>query len=190
MAPDASSQSPVLVRELRWNDLHDLSDGYFRLYDEREEGVPIGITLFASRPDHEGQVNWFTGLYRRVLAGEAVCRIAEVDGRAVGSCTVTRVGSTPDHELGHLGELGILVHRDYRDRGVGAALLRETIGACRGKFDLVRLSVFTNNARAIALYRRFGFRSYGREPAAIRRGGTYIDLDLMSLDLRDAPAKG
>jgi len=180
----------MIIRELRWSDLHDLTESYYRLYDERADGVPIGITLFARRPNHADQAVWFSGLYRRVLSGETVCRIAEEDGHAIGNCTVQRVAPSDDSETAHVGELGILVHRDFRGRGAGARLLQETLDACRGRFDLVRLSVFTINTRAIALYRRFGFETVGRLPAAVKREGRYYDEDLMVIDLRPGAAKG
>jgi len=57
----------------------------------------------------------------------------------------------------------------------------------------VRLSVFANNVRAKRLYTEFGFRDVGRQPRAIRRGDSYIDEDLMALDLgagRTRPPSG
>ncbi len=179
----------MLVRELRWSDFDNLREGYYRLYDERAAGEPIGITLFGTRPTYADEVAWFSRLYQGVLAGESVCRVAEVDGHAVGNCVVERLGATPDFETAHVGNLGILVHAPYRGQGVGTALLKETLDACRGTFELVRLSVFSVNVRAIELYRRFGFVPYGRQPAAIRRGDRYFDEDLMILDLRGPSAK-
>jgi ribosomal protein S18 acetylase RimI-like enzyme len=180
---------PVEVREIRWNDLTDLTESYYRLYDERAAGVPIGITLFARPPGYDEEVAWFAGVYRRALAGDLVVRVAEVDGHVVGNCMVGRVGPSAASEAGHVGELGILVHRDYRGRGIGGALLRATLDACRGTFEIVRLSVFSINTGAAALYRRFGFVPVGRIPAAVRRGSQYFDEDVMVLDLRAPAAK-
>jgi RimJ/RimL family protein N-acetyltransferase len=87
-----------------------------------------------------------------------------------------------------VGVLGILVREGFRGRGAGTELLRATIEGCRGVFDLVRLSVFSVNARAADLYRRFGFVPIGHVPAAVHRGDRYLDEELMILDLR-APAK-
>ncbi len=181
------SSGRVAVRDLRWTDFDDLRENYYRLYDERERGEFHGITLFRERPTHASESAWFSDLFRRVLAGDAIVVVADVDGRAVGSCTVTRAGLAPDAENGHVGTLGILVTRTHRGRGVGTALLTEALARSRGKFEVVRLSVFSSNERAKDLYRRFGFRPSGAIPRAIRRGDEYYDEELMTL-LLDGPA--
>ncbi len=175
--------SGVTVRELRWTDFDDLRETYYRLYDERERGEFHGIHLFRERPTLAAEVTWFADLFRKVLAGDAVVVVAEAEGHAVGSCSVLRAGLAPDAENGHVGVLGILVHRDHRGQGTGTALLREALARCRGTFEVVRLSVFSTNDRAKELYRRFGFRPSGAIPRAIRRGSESIDEELMTLVL-------
>jgi len=171
------------VRELRWGDFDDLTDAYYRLYDERRRGEPIGITLFHERPSRADEVGWFTELYRRVLTGDAVVVVAERGGHAVGSCVVSRLAAQADAENGHVGSLGLLVHQAHRGQGVGTALMRAALEKCRGVFEIVRLSVFATNVRAKKLYTSLGFHEIGRVPRAIRRGDSYIDEDLMVLVL-------
>lgn len=132
-------------------------------------------------------MSWFSNLYRRGLTGDAITSIAELDHRAVGNCTVGRVAARADAENGHIGELGILVRREHRGRGIGRALMHNALARSRGAFEIVRLSVFANNVRAKKLYTEFGFREIGRLPRAIRRGDTYIDEDLMVLELGTDP---
>ncbi len=188
-APRPAGGPPVRVRDLRWEDFEPLCEAYYLLYDERERGEPHGIHLFRDRPGLSDEVRWFESLYRRAIEGEIVVVVGEVGGRAVGNCTVGPVGTTRNSEAGHVGVLGVLVHRDHRGRGVGTALLDAAIARCRGKFELVRLSVFATNVRAKALYERLGFRTVGRVPRAYHRGTEYIDEELMVLDLHDAPAR-
>jgi ribosomal protein S18 acetylase RimI-like enzyme len=185
--PDGSTR--VVTRELRWTDFDPLREMYYLLYDERETNPLIGISLFAERPSYVDEVRWFSGLYQRVLSGDSVVRVAEVGGQVVGSCVVGRDGPTPTSEIGHTGTLGILVHRDFRGRGAGRALLRATLEACRGKFEFVQLSVNVENPRARKLYEEFGFEAFGRRPAVTRRGERYHDADLMQIDLRAAGKK-
>jgi RimJ/RimL family protein N-acetyltransferase len=46
--------------------------------------------------------------------------------------------------------------------------------------EIVHLSVFSNNERAIQLYRNFGFMEYGRMPQGVRqKEGAYGDTILM-----------
>ncbi len=181
--------APVTVRELRWTDFDPLREMYYLLYEERETFPEIGIGLFSERPSYADEVKWFAGLYQRVLAGDAVARVAEIDGVVVGNCVVSREGPGRTFEVGHLGVLGILVHRDFRGRGAGDALLSATIAACRGTFGLVLLTVFVANRRARALYERHGFVVSGRIPGAVLRRGRYLDEDEMVLDLRPSAGK-
>lgn len=178
------------IREVAWGDFQGLVDTYWLLYEERETNPEIGITLFGSRPSHADEAQWFARTFERVLSGASVMRVAEVDRHVVGNCLVNRVGATADSEEAHVGDLGILVHRDFRGRGIGSALMRATLAACRGRFDVVRLSVFSANAGARRLYERLGFVPYGHLPGAVRRGGRYLDVDLMRLDLRPPHANG
>ena len=175
----------ITVRELRWTDFDPIREMYWALYEERETNPDIGILLFPQRPSYADEVAWFTRLYQAVLRGDTIARVAEFDGAPIGHCDVLPVGpGVRESEAGHVGSLGILVHRDYRGRGAGEALMRETIAACRGHFDLVRLSVDSTNPRARQLYVRHGFVPYGRLPAGRKRAGRYTDEELMVLDLR------
>jgi ribosomal protein S18 acetylase RimI-like enzyme len=175
------------VRELHWTDLDDLAATFLALYDEREVNPEIGISLFATRPSYEDEVRWFSDLFRSVLRGESVVAVAESEGHAVGNCTVRPVGPPVPSELSHYGQLGILVDRGYRGRGIGRALIDRALKNSRGRFELVRLDVFANNVGARRLYERVGFHRIGTTPHAVRRGPGYIDVDAMVIDLR-APA--
>ena len=170
-----------LVRDLHWEDFEPLLEAYYLCYEERAAGFPIGIHLFADRPSREAEVDWFASVYRRVSEGSTVGAVAEIDGKAVGSCLVSRRGGEPGSEVAHVGELGILVHRDFRSRGVGSALLAEVLERCRGRFEVVVLSVFATNEGARRLYQSVGLSLTGTVPRAVRRNGQYIDLDQMAI---------
>ena len=100
------------------------------------------------------------------------------DGRLVGILHVeaSRHG---------FGEIGMLVHRDWRGRGVGSALLREAISRAReAGLHKLCLEVFAHNTAAIALYRRCGFAEEGRRAGQYRRAsGELWDSIIMGLPL-------
>jgi len=53
----------------------------------------------------------------------------------------------------------LYVKPEYRGRGIGTMLLRETLEDLRKRgFEEVRLTVLSKNQGAISLYERFGFR--------------------------------
>ena len=113
--------------------------------------------------------------FARTAAGLVV---AEADGQVVGMLHVeaSRHG---------FGEIGMLVHRDWRGRGVGSALVREAISRARGQgLHKLSLEVFAHNTAAIALYRRCGFAEEGRRIGQYRRAsGELWDSIVMGLPL-------
>jgi RimJ/RimL family protein N-acetyltransferase len=181
--------SRVTVRSPRWGDFDELRETYFRLYDEREAGKPIGITLFEERPSLADETVWFQTHFRRALEGQEIFLVAEVDGHVVGNCTIGPVGAGPASEQSHAGELGILVHQDHRGSGVGSALLERALELARSKYEVVFLTVFTVNEGAQRLYRRFGFAVCGHLPKAVKRGGKYFDEERMVLDFSKTPLR-
>jgi len=81
------------------------------------------------------------------------------------------------------GDLGMLVHRDWRGRGVGSALVQAAIDWARGHgLHKLRLEVFAQNTAAIALYRKYGFAEEGRRARQYRRAsGELWDTIMMGL---------
>ena len=185
--PPGPGSPSLLLRSVRWTDFDDLRETYYHLYEERDRGEPIGITLFRERPSLADEIDWFSRQYARVLRGDDVWSVAERNGHAGGNCHIGRVGPSSSSEQAHIGVLGILVNADHRGTGVGTALLRHALAEAGGRFEVVRLSVFSINQGAKRLYARFGFVDSGHGPRAIKRGNAYFDEDEMGL-LLDAPS--
>lgn len=100
-------------------------------------------------------------------------------GQVVGWCDVVR-----DERPGrtHIGRLGIGILPDYRGRKIGARLLAATVAdAFQKGMTRIELEVFAANARAIALYRKFGFVEEGRKRQARCLDGVHEDSILMAL---------
>jgi putative acetyltransferase len=105
--------------------------------------------------------------------------VAEQNGRVVGSA-----GLHPQPKLRrrHVAMLGISVAPEAQGRGVGAALMQAMCDYADGWAQILRieLTVFTDNARAMALYQRFGFRHEGTHRAYAIRDGVYMDVHAMA----------
>jgi RimJ/RimL family protein N-acetyltransferase len=171
----------VKIRDLAWEDYPSLVKNYLALYEEVRDNPDVGISLFPRPPTLGEEAEWFSGMYQAVQDGSSIAVVAEDAGRAIGICNVRRMGQLENQ---HLGVLGILVARGERHRGVGKALMQAALERCRGKFDLVELSVFETNTVARRLYESLGFRVWGTLPSAIKRNSRYIDAVHMILDLR------
>ncbi|MGN6570805.1 MAG: GNAT family N-acetyltransferase [Pseudolabrys sp.] len=115
--------------------------------------------------------------FRKVVAGmsrgEIVLLAAKIDGRIVG--TVQLGLDTPPNQP-HRGEIRkLLVHRDARGRGVGAALMNaiEQIAKSRGRTLLI---LDTASAPAERLYERGGWQRLGSIPDyALLPDGAFCD---------------
>lgn len=88
----------------------------------------------------------------------------------------------PNPRERHVGSIGIFVHRDYQNMGVGRALMETLLDLADNWLMLVRLelSVFTDNQPAIHLYQSLGFEQEGMKRCTTIRGGTYADEYIMA----------
>jgi ribosomal protein S18 acetylase RimI-like enzyme len=103
--------------------------------------------------------------------------LAEVDGKPVGYVTIDE--SAWDLSR-HVGELGIATLPEFREVGVGSALLESALDlASEKKFEKISLSVFHTNKRAINLYRKYRFRKVGRKRKQFKLDGEFIDEIIM-----------
>jgi L-phenylalanine/L-methionine N-acetyltransferase len=107
-----------------------------------------------------------------------VVLVVEQDGRIIGHGGLER---SPGRRS-HAAVLGMGVHDDYRDRGIGSRLLRELLTMADDWLNLKRieLTVYTDNAPAIALYERSGFAIEGTHRAYAFRAGSFADAYAMA----------
>jgi putative acetyltransferase len=87
-----------------------------------------------------------------------------------------------DGRRNHAAHLGMGVHDDYAGRGIGTALLRALLDTADNWINLKRLelTVFVDNAPAVALYERHGFENEGTLRAYAFRNGAFVDAYAMA----------
>ena len=105
---------------------------------------------------------------------------AELNGEVIGSAGLHPASAAQRRR--HVLLLGISVAREAQGRGVGTALMAAMcdyadrwVGALR-----IELTVYTDNAPAIALYRKFGFEIEGTHRGYAMRDGRYVDAHAMA----------
>jgi len=102
----------------------------------------------------------------------------------IGWCDIT------PHKLEgftHRGRLGMAVHPDFRNRGIGTRVLELALaGALNIGLELVELEVYTSNLAARHLYEKAGFVVEGILRRARKLGNEYDDLVQMALFLKPA----
>lgn len=72
---------------------------------------------------------------------------------------------------------GMYVSTDFRQHGLGFALVQAAVGEAQKNLALkvLQLTVTAGNDAAFNLYQRCGFIQYGLEPLAVRVGEEYYD---------------
>ena len=119
-----------------------------------------------------------------------VPRFVAVDGDRVVGWIGIRPGTSITER--HSGLLGMGIVSEYRGQGIGERLLAACVAKARGD-GMVRISlhVRSDNARAISLYTKAGFRIEGVMSRAMRFEDGFHDALLMSLvDDSSAPEVG
>ena len=106
--------------------------------------------------------------------------VAEVAGEVVGNLGLHLASKSPRRR--HAGGIGMSVRDDWQGRGVGAALMAAAVDLADNWLNYTRLelTVYTDNAAALALYRRFGFGIEGTLKSYAFRGGRFIDAYTMA----------
>jgi len=109
-----------------------------------------------------------------------VLLVAERGGEVVGSSGMHPAGASPRRR--HVMVIGISVRADAQGQGVGTALMQAMCDVADRWIGLLRLelSVYVDNERAIALYRRFGFEIEGRHRGYVLRDGVFVDAFAMA----------
>ena len=105
--------------------------------------------------------------------------VAERDGTVVGNAGLMPVpGVRRRHAMG----LGLSVAHAAQGQGVGTALMQALVDWADRWANVLRLelTVFTDNAAAIALYRKFSFEIEGTHRAYALRDGVYADVLAMA----------
>ena len=154
---------------------------FFSFFPEAKADPSFGLLLYKERPGMDEERKWFENTLKGIREGNIAMVMAEADNHVVGWCDVRRLA--PKTPVDHRGVLGICVKKEFRGKGIGEALMKGILEKCRGKFEVVELTVLSGNQKAIKLYEKFGFQKYGVQLGAVKRAEKYFDEYLMDLKL-------
>lgn len=105
--------------------------------------------------------------------------VAEVDGRVVGNIGFEH---SQRPRTAHCGSFGIGVHDDFHGMGIGSRLIETVIDLADNWLQVKRIQIEVNsdNEKAIACYKKFGFEIEGEAKYGSYRDGKYINTYYMA----------
>ena len=164
----------VTLRAPKWADLDDMLNFINDLVDE---GAEITIDRKMTRDD---EIDWLARKLSRLEKNQIIGIVAEIDGEFVGQ---VEVDPKSGHSK-HVGVLGISITKKYRDIGIGLELIKEAeYQATKLGIEVMTLSAFATNERAIHVYTKAGYKEMGRIPNHHHKDGKYIDDVIMAKDI-------
>jgi putative acetyltransferase len=158
----AERRSDILIRAMEPADLPDITEAWNQP-NAYAGTLQLPYTSLASR-----QARWGTP------SPTQHSLVAVIEGKAIGMIGLSRQDSP---RRSHVGYIGMAVHDAYARRGAGTALMAAVVDLADNWLQLKRLElgVYADNARAIALYERYGFEREGLYRAYAWRAGAYAD---------------
>jgi RimJ/RimL family protein N-acetyltransferase len=108
--------------------------------------------------------------------------VARIDGRLVGGASI----HPHTDKRAHVAEFGLYIRNGYRNLGLGTELIDAfTEIAKKHGVEILQLSAFATNKRAIHVYKKCGYKECGKLARDIKfLDGTYADRILMELLLK------
>ena len=106
--------------------------------------------------------------------------LAKADGEIIGTASLNR----KKNRMSHRAEFGISVKKEWWGCGVASTLTEQILAFARKTgMEQINLEVRSDNKRAIALYKKFGFHKLCTFPGFFKINGELVDFDFMNLDL-------
>lgn len=179
--------SGLLIREAARD---DLTAFFLYLNDHLSDNGIGGTALFMPMPRAESrfpadkEVSFRTGMETPVgqPAWRRLWLAIAPDGGIAGHIDLR---ARPEKAAAHRALLGMGVHRDFRQQGLGAALIATVTEWARTQdIEWIDLEVLSVNRAARELYRRCGFIQVGELDDMFRIDGQALGYTFMSLQLR------
>lgn len=132
------------------------------------EGVPLDIEAERAYLDTQ------------VQSHKNIQLLAKANGEIIGTASLNR----QQKRMSHRAEFGISVKKAWWGFGVASTLTEYILDFARKTgVEQINLEVRSDNSRAIALYKKFGFRKLCTFPGFFKINGELVDFDFMNLDL-------
>ena len=175
-----ATKDTVVLRHLKKSDI----EGVWKNFnDVLEEG--LFLPVFTPVKSEIEKNSWYDSISR----DHEICIVAEIPDlktphNIIGQCEISNLeweAST------HVGNLGIIVSKKYRDFGIGRHLIDMAIRESKklNNKEKIILSCFSDNKRALYLYKKLGFKTIGIRKNQFYMDSLYFDEIMMELFINE-----
>ncbi len=159
----------VIYRLQRPEDLVELAK---LLKEVSDEEAPIS----ARSVDIMSAIANFFKIQQDMKRKKRVSIVAEVNGKIVGNATIKKMNG----RLNKVGNIGILIKKEYRNRGIGTNLMKLLLKEAKKiGIEIATLEVVADNKPAIRVYEKMKFKEFGKLPKSIQFGKKMKDIIYM-----------
>ena len=126
----------------------------------------------------EDETGWLNAKLDQIARKQSIMLLAFHADELIGCAEIDMLHGVKRH----IGDFGISIAQPYRGRGVGELLMQNVIESAYVELpglEIITLEVFGNNAVAMNLYQKLGFKEFGRIPGGIIHRAAYIDAVYM-----------
>jgi len=159
-------------------------DGIWNNFNEVvDEGIYLPV-LFPVRSKFEKQ-SWFQDIKKeRQICIVAIHPTMISPHNILGQCEISNLEWDA---ATHVGSLGIIVQKKFRDLGIGFNLIDKAIRESKrlNNKEKIILSCFSDNERALYLYKKIGFKMVGIRKKQFYMDSDYYDEIMMELWIDD-----
>jgi L-amino acid N-acyltransferase YncA len=167
---------PIDIRFATEDDL----PGIFEIYDEQ---VLHGTATFETVPKTQSErVEW----YRNHPPHRSPLVVATVNGMVIGWAGLSPW--SPRAAYARSAENSVYVHKDWRGRGLGEALMADLMERARAAGVKVLIArLVEGNAASVRLHESLGFTTIGVMRRVGEKFGRILDVRLMQAHLDEGP---
>lgn len=156
-----------MIRKPRKTDVREIWRFFNRLVEEDTYILRSGKKVSLKEEEQ-----WLKNILNKMSKEEAVFLQAYFQDKLVGQVEITKKG----YRKRFNGTLHIGVDRNFRGEGIGEELMKQAEAEARKiGLRIIGLIVFGGNNPATSLYKKLGYKEFGRLPNSVEFRGKMLD---------------
>lgn len=165
----------VMIRYPKWEDVDALTE-YINELSKEDTFIRVHHEVMTK----EDEMRYLADNFCKMEKGNMIQLFAFVDGVFAANCSIER----GTRRMTHVGTVAIAIRKAYREEGIGTVLLETLIAEAKKlPFELLTLTCYEENIRALHVYEKVGFQKGGMIPGAVdfhgkKQGEVFMYLPL------------